>query len=160
MTAEDVLLDDSHQLLLRSLNRDTGRYDVQERVEERGLVDASDTLPEDDTNTEYNWISETFYRKSYDDEECAGTEQLAEQENLLYTVEDDFFQKGGGESPTGSMNVDVDACSNLAGSPRAATTSNITNVECVPLEVVQSATSTGNNCLKLLLIIILRSMNL
>ena len=57
LTPEDVLVDVSHQqLMLRSSNRDTGRYDVQEKVEEGSLVDASDTSPEDDVNTECNWI--------------------------------------------------------------------------------------------------------
>jgi len=90
LTPEDVLVDVSHQqLMLRSSNRDTGRYDVQEKVEEGSLVDASDTSPEDDVNTEYNWISETFFRKSYADEESVGTEQLAEQASLQ-AGEDNF----------------------------------------------------------------------
>ena len=173
LTPEDVLVDVSHQqLMLRSSNRDTGRYDVQEKVEEGSLVDASDTSPEDDVNTEYNWISETFFRKSYADEESVGTEQLAEQASLqagednFSLTEEDLFSKGGGESSTSSRDAeDIDASgppSNSDDSSGAVTTSNITdtNVECVPLAVVQSATSIGNNCLKFLTIIILRSMNL
>ena len=56
LTPENVLVDVSHQLILRSSNRNTGRYDVHEKVEEGSLVDASDTSPEDDVNTECNWI--------------------------------------------------------------------------------------------------------
>jgi len=74
-------------------------------------ADALETLLEvdEDTNDEYNWISETFYRKSScAGEDSVGTDELlAEQaqfqaEDQSFTVADDRFPDDGVERPDNS----------------------------------------------------------
>ena len=108
----------SHELLAPNPSKAPNGYGstASDEVQESAVVekpsleqaDALKTLLEvdEDTNDEYNWISETFYRKSScAGEDSVGTDELlAEQaqfqaEDQSFTVADDRFPDDGVERP-------------------------------------------------------------